>query len=222
MKLIESWRFAVKCIKLSYNLKINLLCEGFMAVLALLQMFTIRNNGAGVLMLMVVAMYPTQMLFSVCGSQLVQSSPYRKPIMTSLTTVITFCCSILLYLTVSVIQGIRVITNPETAGNCVRVILASGMLLMFMEVYITVVYRYFLLSIMVMIGSMLGFSYIAGLFESEVAAFPWFSGISVPVAAVLGLGLTVLGSLLQYGISLLVYKCPIENKALYGMLQKQA
>ena len=90
MKLIENWRFAVKCIKLSYNLKTNLLCIGFLSVMALVYEIGNFSNGMGAILMLTVGMYPAQMICSVCGSQLVLSSPHKKAIMTSVPTIINF------------------------------------------------------------------------------------------------------------------------------------
>ncbi len=220
MKLIESWRFAIRCMKLSYNLKMNLICGVVVFVIALVQEIANHGyNGIGAMLLMTVAMYPAQMIYSICGSQLVQSSPYKKSIMTSLTTVITFCGGILYYLLVIGIEGIRVIVDPEAAGNSARIILFAGMLLMLIKVYVSVVYRYFFVSVIVMVGSITIYFY---LFTNNTIFSQWLSEMSMPAAIIAGLCFAVLGSLLQYGISLLLYKKPISRSAIYGMLRQQA
>lgn len=222
MKLIESWRFAIRCMKLSYNLKMNLICGVVVFVIALVQ--EIANHGynvVGAMLLMTVAVYPAQMIFSICGSQLVQSSPYKKSIMTSLTTVITFCSGILCYLIVIGIEGIRVIADPETAGKSARIILFVGMLLVLMKVYVSVAYRYFVVSVFVMAGSITFYSYFATMFINDKMFSQWLSEMSMPVAIMAGLCFAVLGSLLQYGISLLLYKKPISRNAIYGLLRQQ-
>lgn len=222
MKLIESWRFAIRCMKLSDNLKMNLICGVVVFVIALVQ--EIANHGynvVGAMFLMTVTVYPAHMIFSICSSQLVQSSPYKKSIMTSLTTVITFCSGILCYLIVIGIEGIRVIADPETAGKSARIILFAGMLLVLMKVYVSVVYRYRVVSVFVMTGSITFYSYFATMFINDKMFSRWISEMSMPVAIMAGLCFAVLGSLLQYGISLLLYKKPISRNAIYGLLRQQ-
>jgi len=179
------------------------------------------GNGTGAMLLMATAMYPTQMLYNVCGSQLVQSSPYKRAIMTSLTTIVTLCCGILHYLVVMGIEGIRILINPEAAGNSAYIILLTGMFLLLIEVYLAIAYRYFQVSMFVMIGSITGFYYLFGITGDGAIALQCLSGISIPAAIAAGLGFAVLGSLLQYGISLLVYKIPISRSAIYGLLRQQ-
>lgn len=222
MRFKENWRLVVKCIKLSYNLKANLFSFGFLFVMALVYEITNFVSGVGTIMMLTMAMYPTQMIYSVCGSQLVQSSPHKKAIMTSLPTAITFCCGILTYLAVIAIEGIRAIRNPESVEYNTRLILLGGIMLLYLNIYVGIAFKYFWVALIAMIGFMMGFYYLVGITGNSVIALSWFSGISMPVAIAVGLCLAVLGSLLQYGVSLLVYKKPISRRAIYGLLRQQA
>lgn len=222
MKLMENWRFAVKCIKLSYNLKTNLLCIGFLSVMALVYEIGNLSNGMGGILMLTVSMYPAQMVYSVCGSQLVLSSPYKKAIMTSLPTIITFCSGMLAYLAVIGIEGIRAMGNPEAAQYSIHMILLLGVMLMIMEIYMGIAYKYFVVSIVVMIGCVTGSYYLMNFSGDGVLSMSWFSEISMPVAIAVGLCFVVLGSLLQYGITLLIYKKPVSRGAIFGLLRQQA
>lgn len=228
MKIIESWRFAIKCIKLSYNIKVNLFATGFLLLIGLLyEIMDLNSNiksGMGAIMLVIVAMYPAQMIYSICGSQLAQSSPCKKAMMTSLPTVITFSSGMLAYLLVIVIEVIRAIRNPETAERCAGLILLIGMMLMFLNIYIGIAFKYFVVSMIMMIGIMSGgyyYCYRGIAVGVRTMVLPWLTGISMPIAIAAGLCFAVLGSLLQYGISLLLYKRPISRTAIYGLLRQQ-
>lgn len=222
MKLMENWRFAVKCIKLSYNLKTNLLCIGFLSIMALVYEIGNFSNGMGAILMLTVGMYPAQMICSVCGSQLVLSSPHKKAIMTSVPTIITFCSGMLAYLAVIGIEAIRAMGNPEAVEYSTHMILLLGVVLMIMEIYLGIAYKYFVVSMVIMIGCVTGSYYLMNFFGDGVLSMSWLSGISMPVAIAVGLCLAVLGSLLQYGISLLVYKKPVSRSAIYGLLRQQA
>lgn len=221
MKLKENWRFAVKCIKLSFNLKTNLLCIGFLSVMALVYEIGNFNNGIGAMFMLTAGIYPAQMIYSVCGSQLVLSSPHKKAIMTSLPTIITFCSGMLSYLTVIGIEGIRAMGNPEAAEYSASMILLLGIVLMILEIYVGIVYKYMVVSVVIMVGCLMGSFYLMGFFGDSELLMSWFSGISMPMAIAVGLCFAVLGSLLQYGISLLVYKKPVSRGAIYGLLRQQ-
>lgn len=221
MSFREKWRFAIKCMKYSYNLKTTLICAGVMFALGLLYEVTDISNGIGIYFMVLVAMYPAQLLYSICGSQLVQSSPYKKTLMTSLPTVITLCGSLPIYLLVIIIQGVRAIMNPETAGQSVYAILMAGMTLLFLDIYVGIVYKYFWVSMVIMCVS-LSFFYVNFGFIGSSSLITQISRCSpMPVAIAVGLCLVLLGSLLQYGVSLLVYKKPISKRAIYGMMRQQ-
>lgn len=221
MKLIENWRFAVRCMKLSYNLKTNLMCMGFLCILALVYEIGNFNNGIEAILMLVVSMYPAQMIYSVCGSQLVLSSPHQKAIMTSVPAIITFCSGMLTYLAVIGIEGIRAMGNPEAAEYSVGMILLLGVVLMILEIYVGIAYKYFVVPAVVTVGCLMASGYLMGAFGDDELIMSWFSGISMPVAIAVGLCFAVLGSLLQYGISLLVYKKPVSRSAIYGLFRQQ-
>ncbi|MDE7222679.1 MAG: hypothetical protein K2O34_02720, partial [Acetatifactor sp.] len=62
MKLVISWQFAIKCMKLSYNLKKNLIFCGFMFIMTLVLYISNFYNGIGAVILVTMAMYPSQMI----------------------------------------------------------------------------------------------------------------------------------------------------------------
>ncbi len=221
MKLVESWRFAIKCIKLSYNLKVNLISAGFLFLMSLVYLIMDAGNGMGNILMLTIAMFPAQMMYSVCGSSLVQSSPYRKAIMTSLPAVITFCSGMLIYLTMIGVETVRTMGTPETARQGAQRILLMGALLMSLNIYVGIAYKYFVVSVLLMVGCIMGSYYLIG---DGAAILDRFPGISMPMPAAIaaGIGMVVLGSLLQYGVSLLVYKKPISRGAIYGLLRQQA
>lgn len=222
MKIMESWRFAIKSMKLSYNLKSNLSIMGFLGVLGLVYEIFNITDGMGAYMLLVVAIYPAQLINSICGSQLVQSSPCKKTLMTSLSTVITFCCGVVMYLTIVCIEMVRVYITPEAAGHSARLILICGLMQMLLHIYIGIAYKYFVLPMVLMCVCMVGFYNLSGIIGNGTVLSQYFLKIPMPMAIAIGLCLALLGALLQYAVSLLVYKKPISRRAIYGMLRQQA
>lgn len=219
MKLVESWRFAIKCIKLSYNLKVNLISAGFLFFMALVYVITDTGNGIGSILMLTVAMFPAQMIYSVCGSSLVQSSPYKKTMMTSLPVVINFCGSMPVYLIMVGVETARSMGSLEAVQHGASTILLMGMVLMVLDMYVGIAYKYFVVSMMVLVCCITGSYYLIG---DGAAILSWFPASSIPVATAGGICMAVLGSLLQYGVSLLVYKRPISRGAIYGLLRQQA
>ena len=222
MKLLNSWRFAIKCMKLSYNIKANLIIMGFMFVMALGYEIFYIAEGMGALLLMLLAMYPAQLVCSVCGSQLVLSSPYKKTLMTSLPTILTLCSSMILYLAVICIEAVRVHMTPETADRSSRIVLYCGIMLILLDICVGLAYKYFVMSLIIMSVSMIGFYYLSGMIGMGTAILQYIPEIPMPIAAVLGLCLALTGNALQYGVYLLVYKKPMSRRAMFGLLRQQA
>lgn len=222
MRIFESWRFAVKCIKLSYNLKVSLFAAGLLGVMGLVYELGNSVSGVGAVMLLTVAMYPAQLLYSVCGSDLVQSSPYKKSMMTSIPTVITFCSSMIMYLPVLVLEGARSILKPETMGHNIRTVLLCGLMLLVLQSYLGIAYKNFVIPMLAMAVFVVGIYNLMHFADNGTLLLSWISGITMPTAMAVGLGCAVLGSLLQYGLSLLLYKKPISRTAMYGLLRQQS
>lgn len=221
MKLINSWRFAIKCMRLSYNLKINLLCMGFLFILAILQEIFYISGGSGAFMLLIIAMYPAQLVSSVCGSQMVLSSPYRKPLMTSLPTVLNLCSGMAVYLAIIGIELIRVHMIPQLANFSSFIILSCGIILLLLDIYVGLAYKCFALSLVILSVSMIGFYYMSGIGRGTALSQNPFC-LPLPIAIAAGLCLALVGSALQYGISRLVYKKPMSRFAIFGLLRQQA
>lgn len=222
MSLKEKWRFAIKCMKYCHNLKINLICMGIMLMVALMYIIMDISRGVGFYMILVLTMYPAQFLYTVCGSQLVQSSPYKKALMTSLPVMTTLCGSAAVYLLMAAVDAVQIMMKPESAVQYIFEILIGGIVILVMNVYVGLVFKYFLASMILLCVSLVGFFRnlrIIGPHISHIALAVSRCPLSAAIAA--GLCLTLLGSLLQYGISLLVYKKPISKRAIYGLLRQQ-
>ncbi|MDE5746728.1 MAG: hypothetical protein K2I21_04030, partial [Acetatifactor sp.] len=89
-------------------------------------------------------------------------------------------------------------------------------------VYIGIAYKYFVLPMVLMCVSMVGFYNLSGIIGEGMVLSQYFLKIPMPAAIAIGLCLALLGALLQYVVSLLVYKKPISRRAIYGILRQQA
>ncbi len=222
MKLINSWRFAVKCMKLSYNLKINILCMGFLFIMALVYEVFYVTAGLGAFLLLIIATYPAQLIYSVCSSELVQSSPYRRSLMTSLPTVLTLCSGMAVYLVIICAEAVRAYVAPEKAGNGSRTVLLCGIMLMLLNMYMGLAYKYFVLSWVILAVSMMGYYYLSGLIGKGTALSQNLFNIPMLISVILGLCFTLAGNALQYGLSMLVYKKSMSRFAIFGLLRQRA
>lgn len=223
MKLAEKMRFIIKCMRYSSRLKTNLIGLVCMAVLGLVYEILDFSSGMGSCFILISAMYPAQLLYSVCMSQLVQASPYKKALMTSMVTLLTFCSGLIFYLLVIGVKSVWIVLDPSQAGRRAGEILAAGLFLVMIEIYTAVVFRYFwggiIIVSVIMVGVYSSIISTDGIFHSLGQLL---SRCPLPAAIVLGLCLALLGGLLQYGMSLLLYNRPISKRAIYGVLRQQS
>ena len=220
MKLINSWRFAIKCMKLSYNVKMNVICMGFLFLMALVyEVFSVAE-GMGAFLLLIIAIYPAQLIGTVCGSELVLSSPYRKSLMTSLPVILTLCSGMVVYLTIICIEAIRAYVAPETAGRTSCIILFCGIILMLLNMYVGLACKYFVLPCIMLAVSLIPLRYMTDVISRDTALSQSICNLPMPVSVILGLCFALTGNAVQYGLCLLVYKKPMSRFAMFGLRQR--
>lgn len=223
MKLAKKMRFIIKCMSYSLYIKNYLIGIVSMLVLGLTEEIADLNNGIGAYMILISAMYPAQMLYSVCSSQLVQVSPYKKVLTTSMVTLLTFCSSLVFYLLVIGVKSVWIILDPSQVGRRAGEILAAGLFLVVFNIYIAVAQKYFWGAMIILSVAMIciygSIVSLGGFFYNLVQLF---SRCPFPAAIAIGLCLVLLGSVLQYGVSLLLYSKPISKRAVYGILRQQS
>lgn len=223
MKLAKKMRFTIKCMRYSSHPKSHLIGLVFMTLLGLTYEILDFSNGMGSCLILIGAMYPAQMLYSVCMSQLVQTSPYKRALTTSMVSLLIFCSSLIFYLLVIGVKSVWIILDPSQSGRRAGEILGAGLFLVMIDIYTVVVFKYFWRAIILLSVTMICiYSSIistGGIFHSLGQLL---SRCPLPVAIVLGLCLALLGSLLQYGMSLLLYDRPISKRAIYGVLRQQS
>lgn len=224
MKLVEQLRFAKKCLKYSYQVKVNLICGAIMGLLGLVYEIANINNGMGAYLMMLVSVYPTSLLYQLCSSQLIESSPCRKSMMTAVPTVLMLCMNMVSYLLLIGIEGIRimVVGTPQAAEQSTLVILSCGIILVILDLYAAFGQKYYVLSLILMAGSLVSFFGLCGMYGHGDALLRKLFPLSVPAAIIVGLCLAFLGSLLQYGAYLLVYKKPMSPFVLNSILRQRA
>lgn len=222
MEFTKQLRFARKCLKYSYQMKVNLVCGGITGLLGLVYEIANISNGMGAYLMMIVSIYPASLLYQLSSSQLIESSPCRKSLMTSVPTVMTFCINMVSYLLLIVIEGIRAMRRPQAADQSALVILSCGIILVFLDLYAAFGQKYYVLSLILMAGSLLGFFGLSGAIGNGDSVLLNRFHISVPAAVITGLCLVLLGSLLQYGASLLVYRKPMSRFVLNSILRQRA
>lgn len=178
-------------------------------------------GSPGDLLLMLVVMFPVQVIYSLSISNLVQSSPAKKRMQTSVPTTVTCFNMIAVCLVSSLCKGIAMTGHPEFIGIACFEMVTTAVFSALIMLYIAIAYKYFLASITA--GIMVYFFISArlnivnhiqlGIFDNNVSSFV--------LALAISLLLIVLGGFGQYALSLLVYKAPMSKYAQSAAVRKE-
>lgn len=198
---------------------------GIFLVLGLLMNFgyTILGSAGspGDVFLLIVSVYPVQIIYTLSISNFIASSPIKKRMQTSVP--VTICCfnMLAIYLVNALCKGIMLSGHPENIGTaCAELVSLAGFGVIFM-LYLALAYKYFLVSI---VAGILVYYYTgirldginsvwSGIFDNSVGSFA--------LALLIGLVCIVIGGFGQYGLTLLVYKAPISKYALSAVVRKE-
>lgn len=188
-------------------------------------------GGPGDVFLVIAAMYPIQILYSLSVSSYIASSPVKKRMQTSVPAVTGCFGAIVIYLVNALCKGIMTAGHPENIGiACSEMVTLAGFAALIL-LYMGVAYKCFWMSIVmgimvyfftrfrmdnIMTGtdSLLSVNY----FLSEIFGN---SAGSFALALLIGSVIIVIGGFGQYGLSLLVYKMPMSKYAQSATVRKE-
>ena len=179
------------------------------------------------LYLALTAMYFYQLVFSTTVSKLVQSSPMKRKLQTVGPAAVTLITSLLTFTVYVVIRLIRITPqfledNGTTYANAYSTILFMAVWYFLFSVYLSISYKSYIISIVIVAVSVIAVL----VFGSTTDIFinitdKLLIGESNPVLLIaVSLGVILVGSLVGYIISLLLYKKPISDMAVRYALRQ--
>ena len=174
----------------------------------------------GSVFLFCAVMFPTQMLISLDMSEMVQTSPYKKALQTSIPAKISACGGVLVLAWATLLKGI-VYATGNISGNLGWQLLQIGIWMFLLMIFNGVCYKFFIISLIIMYILMFGLGMSAGM--ASFGKGGMMSGmvqIHPILAVVLDIGLILLGALAEYGIASLFYKFPLSKSA-FGAAMKR-
>lgn len=179
----------------------------------------------GAFFIILAPVYFSQILYGMGMSNMVAASPYKKKLQV-LYPALSNCFFELVAMTIVVLLKVFEIRScPENRSGLMYVLLSVCMYCIVLNVYSAMVYKYFALSIVLMLVPIMGLSYV---FTSE-SFNNYEGGLLSALVGHMSLGglvlicyLTVfLGAALQYAISTALYKKPLSEYAM-GMAMRKA
>ena len=221
-----------KMMKYALQAKMIFILAIIFFVLGILFEFTDFSGHSGsyslaCLYLALTAMYFYQLVFTTTVSKLVQSSPMKKKLQTVAPSVVTLITSLFTFAVYVTIRLIRITPqfledNNTTYANTYSTILFMAVWFFLFSVYMSISYKSFIISMVIIAVSVIAIL----VFGSTTDVFINITGKllingSNPVLLIaVSLGIILIGSLVGYIISLLLYKKPISDMAVRYALRQ--
>lgn len=210
-------KLGFKLLRYAWGIKTTLLSGGIFFLLGLLSFtMSVQTWYLGGYLLMVLAVYPAQLLSSLTVSNLVQTSPWKKALQTSVPTALTAGAFALTYGGALIISLLRLNARPEMREDMVMILVLFAFEIFLIMTYCGIAYKTYVLGTALFI-----IVFVMGSSVIQIgAALGAFRGVSVFGAACSGFAAMLLGSAVQYGLSLMLYKRALSKNAQYPGLRK--
>lgn len=219
--MIKQLKMGFKLMKYAYGLKGCLIAGAILLVIGILQetFLGFGNQATGALFILITAMWPLQLLYSINAANVTLASPCKKKIQTSVSAIVGFASFLLMYFIVLGIYWMKYKTQGITEEQAVTRLVMGSIAIVVLMIYMTVALKYFWVSTVVflIVFITISFSFQILIWNSPEC----FRGISIEIASMIGVAAVVVGALLQYGISLLIYKKPVSKYAQISSLRKK-
>lgn len=216
--MTESIKMGVKLLRYTWGLKTSLLMAGaFLAIGMITVLLPVGTVGMmSSYMLLVVSIWPAQMLWSLSTAHSVQVSPWKKRLQTMVPALTNGICFLMMYLLVLVIKVIQFCANPTIAQDVAFELLMDALMILIVMLYSGVSYKFFFPSTVIFVLVFMAFSVSAQLIRVQGV----FAQVPLWAAVCSGFGAIILGTALQYGLGVLVYKFPLSRGAQLAGLRK--
>lgn len=217
--MIEQIKMGMRMLRYAFGIKICVVCMVLFFILGIVFLYlpTQIAGSFGGLMVVLGAMWVQQLIFSLPAANMVQASPWKKALQTSIPALLGLLGSLLLYVVVTLISALQLLGADEAGRQIVaNGLLIDGIYIFLLLVYSGVAYKWFIAAT---VGFFVAFYTVTGVFNvmSAVGSLP---ELSFAAAAGIGGLCMIVGALAEYGLSLLFYKAPLSKRAQMRGLQK--
>lgn len=216
--MMESIKMAVKLFRYGWAVKTNVLMAlVFFLFGIVLALFSGETRGVmSSYMLLAVAGFPSQVVGSLNVANMVQASPWKRRMQTSVLALTNGICTLIMYLLILGIKAVQIYVNPDAVADIVFELLMIAVLLLIVMLYYGASFKmmypatvlFLIIFIVVFSGGQM--SYFMGA----------FAGVPLWVAVCSGFGAILAGTVLEYGLMRLLYKRPLSKAAQNARLRK--
>lgn len=221
--MINDWKLGIKIMRYAHGIKINCILGGFMLVLAILSSVlagTVRDALPATYFILVVGMLPVQMLYSLSITGMVQTAPIKKKLQTKIPAMVNFSITAVMYLVVVLIYGIMLIGNPTNRSWVCRNLMILSLMIAIVMLYMGVAYKYFIVATVLMMPLLCTALSTGLLQEKWILDFVPWERFTFWQATLGGIVILAVGGFMQYLLSLLVYKAPIDKLSQVATLRR--
>lgn len=222
--MINDLKLGFKILRYAHAVKVTLIMNVVIVIMGILLCVLnvmVENSFPGGYFIMLTALFLIQLIYSVNMSNLVQASPMKKRLQTSVPAVMSTFCMSAGYLITVLTEGIVVSFRPEgmsyICGQIVFTVVIMGVIML----YTGICYKYFVAATVMFIAVFfICYSYMAvgGGWYISFADGGWFMFI---LTAAAGLAVILICGVLQYLLSLAVYRAPMSKRAQAASLRRQ-
>lgn len=226
--MIRDMKLGIQLLKYGHGAKMSFVAGIIMTVFGVLYSILgilARSNFPGGYFILLSALLLVQLLYTISAASLVAASPARKRLQTKVPAMLSTAAMLVGHLINVVSLGIFARVIPRAMGNVCGMIIITALLMGFVMVYAGIVYKLFALGTVVFIGmfAVICGPAFAGGWQITASDFMPLESLwgNFWLAAALGLAVILVCGLLQYLLSLAVYKVPVSKWALGARLRDQ-
>lgn len=228
--MINDLKLGLKILRYAYGIKMSLVSGILFLLLSVVNIWlsldfagnTVRANNImmGGVMMACTVLLTVQLIHSLNASNLIQVSPRKKRMQTSIPAVLSVGGMGVMYLLNALIFYLIGIWRPESMVGISTGLVLIALVMALMMMYMGAAYKYFLAASLIFYPILFAIIYTS--VDSE-----WFLSLfaldTIPFMAALfiGLAIVIAGGLVQYLLSLAVYKAPMSKMAQTGPLRKE-
>lgn len=216
--MIKQLKLGFQMLRYTFGIKTCAIMGGiFLLVGILVEVMGQSVNVTGTLFISITGMWPVQLVYSLGVSDLVRSSKWAKAMETSIPTLVGFVSFLAAYLLAFCLKLPHLsIASEEAMEIMVAEMILAGTVALMLMVYCGIAYKFFIIAT-ILFFVVFGFG---GFNAPFMLVEKMHLSLTFGQAALFGFLEILVGALLQYGISCLVYKQPLSKKAQMRGLQK--
>ena len=220
--MIKSIKTGWMLMRYTWGLKGGII-SGILLFLAGLLMLLLPMGGmfgfgqTGSYLVLVVSIWPGQLLWSLNVSDLVQTSPQKKAFQTAVPTAFTAVAIFACYTLTILIKLLQLRANPALYQDVIATCLVLTVEVLLLMAYYGIAFKYYYLGTVLFLLSFI----ITSPAVQVMSLLGVLDGMPLWLAVGSGFAAILVGTGIQYGLSCLVYKKELHKSAQFAGLKKR-